>query len=262
MEKEDFINYLIGKGLADPTVKRYAKAFVDFDKGLDNEEFDQGYVDRFINKHPSNVTRAFVNNLIEFAGFTNIRVVKRTGRKGRKIRKSLTLDEVKKLRNILFKNNIRYLLLFDLSYYCALRKSEVLGILIDDFNLQAWAENPTNSCRLLIRGKGSRERVVPVKPKIMENVIDYIVEQNKISGDRLFKFSSSRWQEAFKEAVRSITDYNYTLHDLRRSRASQWLMDGVDLSRVKDRLGHQSVATTQLYINLDEEKELELWENE
>jgi len=264
MEQQDFIDYLVGKGLVDRTISQYAKLYEEFDKGLEEKELDNGYVNRFLNRHTSSVTRAFVRNLFDFADITHIKISKLTGRKPLKKRKSLTDAEIKLIRNWLYQHkNIRYLLLFDLSYYCALRKSEAMGILVEDFELEEWAEDPSRKCRLLIRGKGKRERIVPVEPNSMKIIIDYIADLNKIPEDRLFKFNGSRWQEIFREVITALGfSYHYTLHDLRRSRATYWLTNGIDISRVKNRLGHASISTTQLYINLDEEKELELWENE
>ncbi len=80
--------------------------------------------------------------------------------------------------------------------------------------------------------------------------------------DNLFNFKRNSWQNVFFDAVKETMDHHYTLHDLRRSRATKWLREGVDLSRVKNRLGHSSVSTTQLYINLDEEKEFDAWAKE
>jgi len=40
------------------------------------------------------------------------------------------------------------------------------------------------------------------------------------------------------------------------------LKEGISVFRIKERLGHADISSTMLYINPDEEKELELWENE
>lgn len=167
------------------------------------------------------------------------------------------------LRQWLYTNkNIRYLLCFDISYFCALRISECMRIRIRDFDLQIWAEDPTKSCRLLIKGKGNKERYVPVPSKTMNRIVDYIEKEGKTMDDKLFKFDKTLWHNAFKDAVKSTMDYNYTTHDLRRSRATYWIESGIDISRVKNRLGHESIQTTQVYINLDEKKEFDAWANE
>ena len=90
---------------------------------------------------------------------------------------------------------------------------------------------------------------------------EYIKKNPQLTG-LLFPFCYTLWHEAFKEAVKETQDYNFTLHDLRRARATQWMKEGVSMFRIKNRLGHSDISSTVLYINPDEEKELELWENE
>ncbi len=68
METKDFIEHLAGKGLGDSTIRSYANYFNHFDEGLEKEKCDQRYVNRFLLKHPSNTTRAFLNNLFDLMG--------------------------------------------------------------------------------------------------------------------------------------------------------------------------------------------------
>ena len=263
MTIEDFAEYLAVKGLSDATMKTYLCCYRNFDEGLKDQELNQSYVNRFITNHTSNITRAFLKNLFEMLDITNLKIPRLTGRRGNKKRRSLTIEEVKVLRQWMYHNkNIRYLLLLDLSYFCALRRSEVMGIKVSDFSIETWAEDPTQSCRLLIRGKGKKERYVPVPSKTMYRIIDYIKELDKGVEDRLFNFNYVQWHEIFKLCIKATMDYNFTLHDLRRSRATQWINDGIDISRVKSRLGHASIQTTQVYINLDEKKEFDKWAKE
>ena len=263
MTLKKFAEYLAIKGLNDATMKSYLTYYKRFDEGLAEKDLTQSYVNEFLLAHTSNVSRAFLKNLFEMLEITHLKIPKLTGRRAIKKRRSLTPQEIKVLRHWLYQNkNVRYLLCFDLSYYCALRRAEVMGIKINDFDLKVWAKNPKQSCRLLIRGKGKKERYVPVPPKIMQRIIDYIEEKDFGIDDKLFGFHYSKWHEVFKKAIKSTMDYNFTLHDLRRSRATKWIMDGIDISRVKNRLGHASISSTQVYINLDETKEYDAWANE
>lgn len=260
---EKFAQHLAVKELSDETIKNYLRYFKHFDNQLENQDFNQSYINNFLLKYSCRTSRAFLKNLFEFLEITHLKIPKLTGRKPIRKRKSLTKQDIKVLRQWFFANKeFRYLILFDLNYYCALRRAEVLGIKIEDFYLKEWAEDPSKPCKLLIHGKGKRERFVPVYPKIMHNVIKYIQDQKKIAEDRLFAFNYRIWHEAFKKAIKETMDYNFTLHDLRRSRATQWINDGIDISRVKTRLGHSDISTTQVYINLDEKKEFEKWAEE
>ena len=263
MTLKDFAEHLAGKGLSESTMRVYLNYYRSFDEALEGKDLTQSFVNQFLLTHTSNATRSFLNNLFEFLEIDHLKVPKLTGRKARKKRKAISPQEIKVLRKWIYHNkNIRYLLCFDLSYFCALRRSEVMKMKVEDFDLKTWAENPEKSCRLLIHGKGNKERFVPVPPKVMQRIIDYIQEEDKGLDDRLFAFHYTAWNDAFKDAVKETMDHNFTLHDLRRSRATKWLKEGIDLSRVKNRLGHASVQTTQLYINLDEEKEFNAWADE
>lgn len=261
---KDFAEYLALKKLSVSSMKIYLAYYRRFDQDLEREEeLTQSFINKFILNHPSNTTRAFLTNLFDFLELKDFKVPRITGRKEQKKRKSLTKHDIKVLRNWFFYNKPkRYLLCFDLSYYCALRRAEVLGIKIKDFELKEWVEDPTKACKLLIHGKGRRERYVPVSPKIMLRIIEIIEEEDKDLDEELFTFNRTKWQNTFKEAIKNTMDYNFTTHDLRRSRATQWLKNGVDSIRVRNRLGHSSVSTTQKYINLDEEKEFDDWANE
>ena len=263
MTIKDFAEYLAVKGLSDQTMKAYLRYYNLFDEGFVDEDLTQSYINQFLLSHTSNVSRAFLKNLFDMLEITHLKIPKLTGRRGIKKRKSLTKQEIKVLRSWFHMNkSTRYLLLFDLSYYCALRRSEVMKIMIKDFDIKIWAEDPSRSCRLLIHGKGKKERYVPVKPQIMQRIIDFITDVEKGFDDRLFAFNYRKWHEVFKEAIKDTMDYNFTLHDLRRSRATQWINEGVDISRVKERLGHASISTTQAYINLDEKREFDKWADE
>ena len=253
----------MGKGLAERTMKDYLSLYRSFEKGLEEEDLTQSYINRFLITHTSNKTRSFVNNLFTFLNITHLNVPKFTGRKPKRKHRSISPQEIKVLRAWIYSNkHIKYLICLDLSFLCALRKAEVLVIKINDFDIKEWAGDQTTHCRLLIHGKGQRERFVPVNPSMMKRIINFIAEKNLSMDDNLFNFKRNSWQNVFFDAVKETMDHHYTLHDLRRSRATKWLREGVDLSRVKNRLGHSSVSTTQLYINLDEEKEFDAWAKE
>ena len=260
---EQFAEHLAVKGLSERSMKSYLRYYRHFDNGLKDQDLNQSYINSFLLKYSCNTSRAFLKHLFEFLKITDLKIPKLTGRKPQQKRRSLTKQDVKVLRQWLYTNKgFRYLILFDLNYYCALRRGEVMAIKIKDFYLKEWAEDPTKSCKLLIHGKGNKERFVPVYPKIMHNVIKYVQDQKKVAEDRLFAFNYTIWHTAFKDAVKNTMDYNFTLHDLRRSRATQWINDGIDISRVKTRLGHSDISTTQVYVNLDEKKEFDKWAEE
>lgn len=263
MSLKSFTEYLISKGLNEKSIKEYLLYYRLFEKGLEEgEEYNQEYITKFIVQHPSSTARAFLNNLSEHEDL-QIKLPRRTGAKAYKKRRSISPQEMKTLREWMSSNlDKRYLLCLDISYLGALRRAELLNIKVCDLDLDEWVKNTSKPCRLLIRGKRNKERFIPVPSNVMFRVIGYIEQKNKGYDDRLFAFSYMEWQRAFKIAVRSCLDNDYTLHDLRRSRATNWLKEGKDIVSVRNRLGHASVQTTQLYINLDEEQSYQDWAEE
>jgi len=263
MSELEFKEYLQSKKLSDSSIMQYLAYFRLFEKQILKRGLDQEVVTKFIIKHNSNVTRAFLKSFFDFYNINELKIVKPSGRKPKKKKKSMSPQEMKLIRNYLYSKNWRWGLMLDLSYHCALRREEVLNIRPENFDLLKWKEDISLPCRLKIEGKGSKERLVVVPPALMKIVVKYMKELNELyEGEKLFKAGKTLWHNAFKEAVKNKLDYNYTLHDLRRSKATYWHEQGLDLFKIKTRLGHSSISTTQLYINPDEEKELENWEKE
>ena len=259
----EFIEWLVARKLAVKTVEQYARHYKLFEKELGDKDLTKNFLDRFVINHPSNISRSFLKNLFDYYKITSFEVPKIKGRKKKKKRRSMTPEERRRIGAWLFERRMMFGLMFEVSYFCALRREEVISIRINDFELQKYSEDPSRSCKLKIHGKGSRERYVIVPPKVMERVITYMQQKSEITlNARLFKIGKSKWHEVFKDGIKQTGSYNFTLHDLRRSRATYWLDHGVDLVRVSRRLGHSDVSTTQRYINVEEEKELKKWEEE
>ena len=262
-ETIEWLEYLRTKRLGDGTINQYFLLFKHFQKYIRSYGLKQNIVNRFILKHPSNVTRSFLKNYFEYYGIKDFVITKQTGRKEKKKKMSISSQEMRVLREELYRDDFKFGLLLDLSYFCALRKSEALGIVAERFDWQRWNKDRSKPCRLVVHGKGKKDRLVIVPPLLTKqigkyiNALDYLAE-----GEQLFKVSHTTWTDHFKKVVREKLKKDYTLHDLRRSRATNWYAKGDDLIKIKTKLGHASISTTQLYINPDEEKALLEWEEE
>ena len=109
------------------------------------------------------------------------------------------------------------------------------------------------------RGKGSRERIVPVGSKAVEALKGYLDE--RAPGDRAAPlFLSSRrgamgreavWRVVKRCALRAGIQKNIYPHILRHSFATHMLQRGAGLRYVQEMLGHVDVATTQIYTHVD-----------
>lgn len=258
---KEFAEWLDAKNLSIGTIKQYLTYYQLLEKKM-GDDLTQEFVIQFINRHPSKVTRAFLKNLFEFYEITELKIPKLKGRVQQKKKRTISFRERKILRRVLYKRRWKYGLMFDLSYRCALRREEVIKINIKDFEIEEWSEDQSRSCKLKIYGKGRRERYVAVPPNLMKRIINWVQERGINTQKTLFKIKKETWHKAFHKSVKENLRHHYTLHDLRRSRATLWLEQGVDINRVRMRLGHADISTTQRYINLDEKKEFDLWAKE
>lgn len=140
--------------------------------------------------------------------------------------------------------------IFTLLYGCGLRISEALSLNVGDIG---------NNDFLRIKGKGSKERIVPLLPVVVENINKYLAEcpyQPKqgeplflgARGDRLVPRIIQRQMQKIR-AYLGLPD-NLTPHALRHSFATHLLAEGTDLRSIQELLGHASLTTTQRYTDV------------
>lgn len=136
---------------------------------------------------------------------------------------------------------------------CGLRLSELVGI------------NMTNikGTVLSVIGKGDKERSVPLNNACINALEDYKkVRPNNAVKDRNALFLSERKQRISKESVQKIVKKyikaagldpeRYSTHKLRHTAATLMYKYGnVDIRALQELLGHESIATTQIYTHLD-----------
>ena len=149
--------------------------------------------------------------------------------------------------------------LLELLYAAGLRVSELTGLNLADMEQKE---------RILrVRGKGSKERIVPYGAKAQEALEKYwpvreqLLEQTDRAGGRrdphaeaiFLNYSGRRLTQRsvgriVKKYVR-IANVNWDLHphSLRHAFATHLLADGADLRAIQELLGHQSLSTTQKY---------------
>ena len=140
--------------------------------------------------------------------------------------------------------------IFTLLYGCGLRISEALSLNVGDIG---------NNDFLRIKGKGNKERIVPLLPVVVENINKYLAEcpyQPKqgeplflgARGDRLVPRIIQRQMQKIR-AYLGLPD-NLTPHALRHSFATHLLAEGTDLRSSQELLGHASLTTTQRYTDV------------
>ncbi|HEY4250953.1 MAG TPA: tyrosine recombinase XerC [Roseomonas sp.] len=151
--------------------------------------------------------------------------------------------------------------LFTLLYGCGLRIAEALSLDMRDAPL------PGSEASLRVRGKGDKERIVPVLPAVRAAIAAWVPWRDGAGpGDPLFIGArGARLDPAV--AQRSIREYrrlagipeHATPHALRHSFATHLLGGGADLRAIQELLGHASLSTTQRYTAVDAAALLETW---
>ena len=181
----------------------------------------------------------------------------------KRLPKAIPLGEVEKLLEAAGSAGtalaLRDRALLEILYGTGARISEAVGLDIDDLEL----DDPAGSS-VLLRGKGSKERIVPVGRFAREAVQAYVVRGRpelldagsggttahgamflNARGGRLSR--QSAWAVIVKAAERAGITAEVSPHTLRHSFATHLLEGGADVRVVQELLGHASVTTTQVY---------------
>jgi integrase/recombinase XerC len=151
--------------------------------------------------------------------------------------------------------------LFSLLYGSGLRIAEALALNVADAPL------PESDAMLRVKGKGSKERIVPVLPAVRAAMAAWLRlhparEPNAplfvgTRGERLNPGVAQRTLRNFRR-LHGLPEHA-TPHALRHSFATHLLAGGADLRSIQDLLGHASLSTTQRYTSVDSERLLEVW---
>jgi integrase/recombinase XerD len=156
--------------------------------------------------------------------------------------------------------SLRNRAILELLYAGGLRVSELTGLNVADLSLDAG--------RVLVRGKGDKERIVPLGRAAVESIEAYLKQgwpslqkrgragapfkpASGLSGSRLFL--SVRGEPLTRQWVWHLvksTDAHASPHMLRHSCATHMVEGGADLRTVQTLLGHADIATTQVYTHL------------
>ncbi len=175
----------------------------------------------------------------------------------RRLPKALTIDQVERLLQAPPSEEpigIRDRALLELLYATGARVSEAVGLDVDDL---------AHGDVLRLRGKGSKERIVPIGSFARDAVDAYLTRvrpglatKGRASA-RLFLGArgaplsrQSAWLVIRSAAERAQITAEVSPHTLRHSFATHLLQGGADVRVVQELLGHASVATTQIYTHV------------
>ncbi len=153
---------------------------------------------------------------------------------------------------------IRDRALLETMYACGLRASEATDLKLADLQLDAGI--------LLARGKGSKERLVPIGGKAIETLGPYLERARpRLVGllDEAHVFVNLRGRGLSRQGLYKIVQRHATSaglgdrmspHTLRHTFATHLLAGGCDLRSLQEMLGHADIGTTQIYTHLTAER--------
>jgi integrase/recombinase XerD len=153
---------------------------------------------------------------------------------------------------------IRDRALLETMYACGLRASEAIGLELSEVDLEAGI--------LRTRGKGSKERIVPIGTKAIESLCEYLEKARpRLVGNRdeTRLFVNLRGGGLSRQGLYKIVqgharnaglERRMSPHTLRHTFATHLLAGGCDLRSLQEMLGHADIGTTQVYTHLSAER--------
>jgi integrase/recombinase XerD len=140
--------------------------------------------------------------------------------------------------------NARDYLIIRLLWRTGLRVSELVSIEPRHIEFESHMITVT-------RTKGGRQRRIPIDGETLKMLSDYICNSN--APQEHVVFGIKRWQvHAIIKKYGRMIGVDIHPHTLRHSFAINLIRNGVDLRRLQLLLGHQSIATTQIYLQFDD----------
>ncbi|MCB1214848.1 MAG: tyrosine recombinase XerC [Deltaproteobacteria bacterium] len=148
--------------------------------------------------------------------------------------------------------------MWELFYSSGLRASELVALTFSQVDLK--------EALLRVKGKGSKERLVPIGTKAVEAIKDYLTFRSQVPiqpGYENFIFLGKRGRRIHasvlarqlkKDLVQAGLAAKVTPHGLRHSFATHLLQSGADLRGIQELLGHASLSTTQRYTHISLDK--------
>lgn len=140
--------------------------------------------------------------------------------------------------------------ILELLYAGGLRVSELTGLHEEDLSLEAG--------RVLVRGKGDKERIVPLGRAAVEAIEKYLRDgrprlvrkRGRTAGQLFLSVRGAPLTRQWVWQLVKSADGHASPHMLRHSCATHMVEHGADLRTVQTLLGHADIATTQVYTHL------------
>jgi integrase/recombinase XerD len=254
------------KGLSDRTIYHY----FTYHRHLVNLPLDQENINSFIQSKNNNcVVRAYVKSYLDFLKRSKEFDLPhaKSGTIKKTIIRPISKNEIKAIREYSYNKSIKQGVIFDLLYYGALRRSEILTINTNSFEWEKWFDDPENFCLFKVMGKGKKERNVGVHQKAIKGILDLYLQKGLLSphmdkesiiiklnsiDDPLFVVTEwSIWNIVKKNSLNAL-NRDVRPHEIRHARATELLNNGATIRDIQQYLGHSTITTTEIYLHTQE----------
>ena len=151
-------------------------------------------------------------------------------------------------------------LMLRLLYETGIRRAELVGLRDGSADLSALT--------LKVRGKGDKERLIPIEIELAHNISEYLALKQQEMGDVEWLFVNRKGKQMSPESVNYVVKKYMTSlsnadrvspHVFRHSFATHILNEGGDLAAIKELMGHENLATTEIYTHVTRERMKEVY---
>ena len=286
---EKFLDYLqFEKNYSSNTLNAYKRDLIQYNKFVAeyndklkieevNYKIIRSWIVKMVNNNISNRSinrkvsslKSFYNFLIKTETINSSPLKAHTPLKqSKKIQVPFSQDEINSLLDSdFFTNDYRGILqktIIAFFYFTGVRRIELITLKESDVNIE--------SSTVRIMGKRSKERIIPILPKLKKAIIFFneikFKFHNQTSSDYFF-ISKNGKQLSEKFVYRTVNEYFKLVspkikkapHVLRHSFATHLINEGADINSVKELLGHSSLSATQVYSHTSMERIKEVFKN-
>jgi integrase/recombinase XerD len=284
-----FLNHLqIERGLAANSIAAYRRDLTKFANFLGSKpltDVDPQTITEFESKlreaklsvasinRVDSTLRSFFKHLQQEYGYADPTLEISPNKSARRLPKALTIAQIVSMIDAALREGqpitVRDQAMLELLYSSGARVSELIGINLNDVSTIETDDGIITTLKL--RGKGSKERIVPLgsfAAKAIENYMvrvrpDLAAKSSKTTSALFLNSRGSRisrqsaWQMVLDAAEAAGVTEHVSPHVFRHSYATHLLDGGADIRVVQELLGHASVTTTQIYtlITIDKVRE-------
>ena len=259
-----FAIFLGSKPLADVV----PETITEFEKTLREANLSVASINRV-----DSTLRSFFKHLQQEYGYADPTLEISPKKSARRLPKALTIAQIVSMIDAALRDGqpitVRDQAMMELLYSSGARVSELIGINMNDLSTIETDDGVITTLKL--RGKGSKERIVPLgsfAAKAIENYMvrvrpDLAAKSSKTTSALFLNSRGSRisrqsaWQMVLDAAEAAGVTEHVSPHVFRHSYATHLLDGGADIRVVQELLGHASVTTTQIYtlITIDKVRE-------